>query len=190
MVALADLWLPILLAAVAVFIVSSVIHMVLPIHKGDYKKLPNEDAVLESMRNHGVQQGSYMFPCAGSMKEMGTPEMIEKMNKGPVGYMIVLPNGPFPIGKSLIWWFLYSIAIGVFVAYLGTLAPLARGAEFMEVFRFTGTAAVLGYAMSNVVDSIWKGVAWSVTFKFVFDGLLYGLATGAVFGWMWPGVSA
>ena len=51
---LADLWLPIVLSAVLVFVVSSILHMVIPIHKGDYKKLPGEDQVLESMRGAGV----------------------------------------------------------------------------------------------------------------------------------------
>ena len=45
MVALADLWLPILVSGVVVFVVSSVIHMLIPIHRGDYAKLPGEDAV-------------------------------------------------------------------------------------------------------------------------------------------------
>src|SRR5439155_25337045 len=35
--------LPILLSAVLVFVVSSVIHMASPWHKGDYPKLSNED---------------------------------------------------------------------------------------------------------------------------------------------------
>ncbi len=39
---LTELWLPILLSAVFVFIVSSIIHMALPIHKGDYGKLTNQ----------------------------------------------------------------------------------------------------------------------------------------------------
>ncbi|MCI0651739.1 MAG: hypothetical protein L0Z55_07635 [Planctomycetes bacterium] len=188
-VPLVDLWIPIIAAAVAVFVVSSIIHMVLPIHRGDFKKLPGEAAVLEAMRTQGVQPGSYMFPCAGSMKEMCTPEMTAKMNQGPVGNMTVLPSGPFSMGKSLLQWFVYSVVIGVFVAYIAGLG-LARGADFMAVFRFTGAAAVLGYALSNVCDSIWKGVSWGITAKFIFDGVLYGLATGAVFGWLWPAAAA
>jgi hypothetical protein len=31
-----DLWLPVLLSAVFVFIASSVLHMLIPIHKGDH----------------------------------------------------------------------------------------------------------------------------------------------------------
>ena len=58
---LADLWLPILLSAVFVFVASSVLHMVLPIHKGDYKKPPGEDAVLESMRDRASRPVTTCF---------------------------------------------------------------------------------------------------------------------------------
>ena len=35
-------------------------------------------------------------------------------------------------------------------------------------------------------DSWWKGVSWSSTLKYVFDGVLYGLATAGTFAWLWP----
>jgi hypothetical protein len=76
--------------------------------------------------------------------------------------------------------------ISLVVAYLGRLA-LPRGADFTSVLRLTGAAAVLGYAFSNVTDSIWKGVSWGTTLKFVFDGIVYGVVTGATFAWLWPG---
>lgn len=43
MVTLSALWLPILLSAVIVFVASSIIHMAIPIHKNDYRQLPDED---------------------------------------------------------------------------------------------------------------------------------------------------
>ncbi len=49
MVSLTQLWLAILLSGVAVFVVSSILHMALPLHKGDYKKLPGEADILEAM---------------------------------------------------------------------------------------------------------------------------------------------
>ena len=185
MISLLDLWLPILVAAVFVFLASSVIHMALPIHKGDYGKLPGEDKVLEAMRAQSVRPGSYMFPCAGSMKEMGTPEMVEKLNRGPVGFLTVVPSGPIAMGKHLVQWFVFSIAVGVLVAYVAEVG-LTRGASSMSVFRLTATAAFLGYALTNVTDSIWKGVCWSITAKFLFDGLVYALVTAAAFAWLWP----
>ena len=154
------IWLPILMSAVFVFVASSILHMVIPVHKGDYGKLPGEPDILESMRGHKVAPGSYMFPCADSMKAMA-------------------------MGKALATWFIYSIVISIFVGYLGSFS-LESGAEYGLVFRVTGTAAILGYAMNSVVDSIWKGVSWTITSKFVFDGVVYGLVTAGAFGWLWP----
>ena len=182
---LADLWLPILLSAVLVFVVSSILHMVIPIHKSDYKKLPGEKSVLEEMRTQGVQPGAYSFPCPDSMKDMSSPEMIEKYKQGPVGILSVLPNGPPNIAKSLVQWFLYSVLLSVFVGYVAALG-LGRGAEYMAIFRMTGTVAILAYAVPNISESIWKGQSWTTTVKFIVDGIVYGLVTAGTFGWLWP----
>ncbi len=45
---------------------------------------------------------------------------------------------------------------------------------------------MLTFSVSYVPDSIWKGVPWMVTFKNVVDGVVYGLVTAGVFGWLWP----
>ncbi len=183
---LTELWLPIVLSAVFVFIVSSVIHMALPIHKGDYRKMKGEDAVLQALRSAGVAPGLYMFPCARSMKEMSSPEMVERVKKGPVGWLTVVPPGGLNMGKSLVLWFVYCLIVGALVAYVGWHG-LLPGAAYLRVFQLTGTAAVLGYAVGYFHESIWKGGSWSTTAKFVFDGVVYGLVTAGTFGWLWPG---
>ncbi len=185
MVSMTELWLPILLSAVFVFIASTIIHMATPMHKGDFRKMPGEEKILAEMRAQGVRPGSYGFPCCESMKDMGSPEMIAKCNLGPVGFMTVVPNGPCNMGKNLGMWFAYSILIGVIVACAAG-ASLHRGTGFAAVFHLTGLAAILGYAMGALPDSIWKGQKWSITLKFAFDGVVYGIVTGATFGWLWP----
>jgi len=185
MISMTELWLPILLSAVFVFIVSSILHMAIPIHKGDYRKLPGEEKILAEMRAHGVGPGGYAFPCCENMKDMGSPEMVAKCNLGPVGFMTVIPNGPCNMGKSLVLWFLYSVLISAFVAHLAGQG-LRPGEAFKSVFHMTALAAVLGYAIGNLPESIWKGQKWSITLKFVFDGVVYGVVTGATFGWLWP----
>lgn len=185
MTTVAMLWLPILLSAVFVFIVSSIIHMAVPIHKNDYRGMPNEDDARKALRNANIPPGQYMFPHADSMKEVGSPEMQAKFKEGPVGIMIMRSAGMPSMGKSLLSWFVFCVVIGVFVAYLTGLA-LAPGAAAMTVFRISATVALLGHAFTSVNDSIWKGLSWGVTCKFVFDGLLYALATGATFAWLWP----
>jgi len=182
---LSSLWLPVLLSAVFVFVASSLLHMVLPIHKGDYARLPAEADVLAALRGAGVAPGDSMFPCPSSVKAMGSPEMLERYRRGPVGFMTVLPSGPPAMGRSLLQWFLFSLLVSVLVAYVGSLA-LPPGAAYLAVMRITATVAILTYGVSHVPDSIWKGHGWASTFKFLFDGVVYGLVTGGTFGWLWP----
>jgi len=187
MVSLSALWLPILLSAVFVFVVSSLVHMVLKWHNNDWGAAPNEKDVMAAMRSAGVSPGQYFFPHCADFKDMCTPEMEEKYKAGPVGFMTVLPNGTPGMGKSLTQWFLFSLLISVFVAYIGTLA-LDPGEDYAKVFQVIGTAGILGYAVSCITDSIWKGVSWMATLKFVLDGVMYGLTTAGTFAWLWPGL--
>ena len=172
---LGDYWLAIIVSGAAVFIVSSIIHMGLQWHKGDYGKLAGEDEMLAAMREHGVGVGHFMFPCPGSMKAMAEPEMQEKYKQGPVGFMTVMPSGVPTMGKSLGQWFAYSVLVAVFAAYVLSFA--GEG----SVFRLTSTVAFIGFGLGAMQDSIWKGVSWSITGKFLVDGLLYGLTTGCCF---------
>ncbi len=185
MVSLMELWLPILLSAVSVFAASSIIHMVLGYHKSDYKKLPGEDKIAAAMREEGVEPGFYSLPHCTDMKEMGKPETIEKFNQGPVGLLSLAPTGPPAMGKLLGMWFTFCLVIGVFVAYM-TGRNLGPGADYLAVFRIAGTTAFLAYGASEPIASIWKYQPWGVTMKHVFDGFIFALLTGGVFGWLWP----
>jgi hypothetical protein len=185
MVPVLSLWLPIILAAVFVFIASSIIHMVLPIHRGDLRRLPKEDEVREALRPFAIPPGDYAVPMAGSMAAMKDPAFMAKMREGPVALITVAPNGPPTIGTSLILWFLYSLVVGVFAAYIAGRA-LHQGADYLEVFRFAGCTAFAGYSLALVQSSIWARRSWVTTAKAMLDGLLYALLTGGTFGWLWP----
>lgn len=185
MIPLTALWLPILVSAAIVFFSSFIMHMVLTYHRSDYRQLPDEDRVTDAMRGAGVTPGpAYYFPYC-SFKEMKSPPMIEKFKRGPVGFLTVLPAGPPAMGKNMIQWFLYCAVISIFAAYLsGRL--VAPGADFLHVFRVVGTVAWLGYGAAHAQESIWNGRSWVVTFKHLFDALIYALLTAGVFGWLWP----
>ncbi len=188
MITLFALWLPILLSAVAVFVVSSIIHMGLQYHKNDFIGLPDEKGVRDALRGFNIPPGNYHFPHAGSMKEYGTPEFAEKCKAGPNGFFTVLPNSVPGMGQQLASWFLYSLVVGVFAAYVGRLT-LAPGSEYLIVARVTGTVAFCGYSLALLQNSIWYKRGWSGTLKSMFDGLVYALLTGGFFGWLWPGVA-
>ena len=181
-----SLWLPILVSAVVVFIASSVIHMALRYHKNDFKRLPTESDVLASLRSFQLPPGEYFFPFADGGEEMRSDEWKKKVDTGPVGFMTVMPNRPMDMGKNLTQWFVYCLVVGLLTAYLTGLA-YGPGTDYMVIFRFAGTAAFIGYTAAMWQNSIWWSRSWSTTLKSTFDGLVYGLLTAGVFGWMWPG---
>ncbi len=93
MVPLTALLLPILLAAVIVFVASSLIHMVLKYHQSDYRQLPEEEKLLGALRPAGLTPGLYHFPFC-THKDMNTPAMQEKYKQGPVGFLTIYPSAP------------------------------------------------------------------------------------------------
>jgi hypothetical protein len=185
MVTIASLWLPILVAAVVVFVASTIIHMVLTYHRADYHALPDEERLLDAVRGANLTPGVYFYPYAASMKEMGTPAMIEKFKRGPVGMLVALPAGPPTMPKHLVQWFGFCLVVGVFAAYVASRA-LDPGASYLSVFRIAGTVAFLGYAGAEATNAIWRGQPWGATLRNSIDGLVYALLTAGVFGWLWP----
>jgi hypothetical protein len=186
MTAIHLLWLPILLSSILIFLVSSFVHMVMPWHKNDYPKMPDEDKVQEALRPLAIPPGDYMIPRPVNREDMKSPEFLGKINKGPILVMTVMPNTSMKMGKSLLQWFIYCFVIGLFAAYI-TGRALPTGSDYLQVFRFAGTTAFLGYSLALCQMSIWYKRSWNLTFKAIIDGLLYALLTAGIFGWLWPG---
>jgi hypothetical protein len=187
MVTVMSLLLPILVSAVVVFLASWILHTILKYHNNDFKKVPNEDAVQDALRKFNIPVGEYMVPRCDNMKQMKDPAFLDKLNKGPVLMMTVMPNGPFTMGKSLAMWFIYCVVVSIFAGYVaGSAVP--AGSSYLEVFRFAGCVAFTGYTLALWQSAIWYRRTVSTVVKQTFDGLVYGLLTGGVFGAMWPGM--
>ena len=184
MTGLSALWLPILLSAVLVFVASSLIHMASPWHKSDYPKMPNEDQVMDALRPLAIPPGDYFFPRPAGRDDMTSPAFAEKIKRGPVAVMTVMPGG-MAMGRNLGMWFVYAIVMSAFAAYIAGRA-LAPGAVYLQVFRFAGATAFIGYSAALWQMSIWYRRAWLTTIKSTVDGLIYASLTAGVFGWLWP----
>jgi hypothetical protein len=185
MVPIPSLWLPIILSAVVVFIVSAIIHMVLPYHRNDFKKVAQDDSFLDAVRKLDLPPGDYMVPCGGGPEAMKDPAFIEKMKKGPLVIMTLVKGKAPSMGKELFQWFLFTVAVGIIAAYI-TGHALGVGATYRQVFRFAGCVSFVAYGFAQVPDSIWYKRSWATTWKSMFDALVYGFFTAGVFGWLWP----
>src|SRR5437870_6058523 len=123
------------------------------------------------------------MPRPASREEMRSPQFLEKFKRGPVMMFTVWPGGSMSMGRQLVQWFLYAVAVGCFAAYVAGRA-LSAGAPSGQVFRLAGVTAVGGDWLALWRMSIWYGRSCTITSKATVDGVLYGLLTGAALAWL------
>ena len=183
--AVVQLWLPILLSAVAIFIVSSLIHMVFKWHNSTYHKLGEEDAVRAAIRASGAQPGMYVLPHCTDMKDMQDPAIVQKMKEGPVGFLTLRPPGPPAMGASLLQWFLFTLAVAAGSAAI-TVQAVGLGAGGHVGAHMIGLISLMAYAMGGLPEGIWMGRPWKSVALHALDGLIYATVSAIVFMLLWP----
>jgi hypothetical protein len=183
---LLSLWLPILLSAVVVFVISCLVHMVIKWHANDYSTVPNEDAVRDALRAGNLTPGRYVLPFCKDMKDMTSEAMVKKYQEGPVGHLTILPNGQPNMGKYLGTWFLLCVVVSVVAGFLASrLIPMehvyAQGAA-----KLVFAVSFIGYGFGTLQESVWMGRPCMHSVKYLLDALLYAIGSAAVFYWLWP----
>ena len=180
-----DLWLPIIVSGVGVFIMSALVWTALPHHKKEFAAVPNEVAVMDAMRVGGITPGRYVTPFMGDRARMQTPEGQALLERGPIAYVTVQRPGMPNMGPMMLQSLLSATVISCFVAYLAWHA-LTPAATYLEVFRITGTATFMAYALGPISESIWFARPWKSQLLNLVDSLLYAGVAGGIFGWLWP----
>jgi len=183
MIPLTQVCLPALVAAVLIFVASSVIHMVLKWHNSEYRPFADEEAVRAAMRGSGA--GQYVIPYIGDMKRMKEPEVKRKFEEGPVAFVTVRPHGAFNMAKPLVLWFVYTLVISLLTGYIASRS-LAAGAPASHIMRVASLVPLLAYIGGSIQHGIWMGKPWSSVAKEVLDGAIYAGITGLTFAWLWP----
>lgn len=184
--ALLSLWLPILLSAVVVFVISSLIHMVIKWHASDYRGFANEDAVRAAIRAGNPAPGRYVVPYCSDMKEMGGEAMLQKYREGPVGQILLAPVGAPNIGRSLGQWLLFTLVVAVIAAVLVTQLFGLDPARARAAAKLAGAVSFVAYGLGTITESIWSARPWSSSVKYLLDAALYAVGSALVFYWLWP----
>lgn len=185
MVHLAQIWLPIVLSAIGVFVVSSLLHTVLNWHASDYWKLPDEEAARAALRKDAPMPGQYAVPWCTHGADMKSEEMQRKFREGPIALIYLRAAGAKHMGGALIAWFSFVLAASALIGYVAAVAAPV-GSTTPHVFRLVATTALLAYAGGAPVQAIWIGLPWRAAVKDMVDGAIYAAVTGALFAWLWP----
>jgi hypothetical protein len=179
------LWLPTILSAVAVFTLSSIIHMVVPWHKNDYVKFPDEDGVLSALRGFDLPPGEYMAPRPTSRSDMGSPEFAEKVKRGPLVILNITSGDSASMGRPLVLWLIYVLVVS---ALAGHIAYVFHdfAIDHRYIFHTVALTAFLAYASAQWQATIWFRKPWLTSLKSSFDGLIYAVVTALIFVYFWP----
>jgi len=179
--ALPHLPLAILAVAVAVFVASSLIHMVFKWHNADYLPLKNEDAVRDALRSATDGPGQYVLPYCGDMKAMQDPAVQQKFVEGPVGFVVLRPSGAPKMGGFLFKWFLLNLFVATIAAHAAAGAAMVQPGRHM-VFHAAAIVTFVAYATGSLSDGIWKGQPRKAVAKDLLDALIYAVVSGLVLG--------
>src|SRR5882672_7792293 len=113
-----SLLLPILLAAVAVFILSMIVHMAMPWHRSDYANVPNDDAAIAAIQSLNLAPDDYAVPNPRLPGGGKNPNFIANFERGPTFHMTVIRPGGMNMGKYLGTWFVFVLLIAAITGWV------------------------------------------------------------------------
>jgi hypothetical protein len=172
------------LGGLAFFFWSYVAHDVLPLGKAGIKEIPNEQAVLGSMKANMPEDGLYFLPGLGlpenatrAQQAAAMEARMHKVETGPSGLLVYHPALNFSFGKAL------GVELGTNILQV-LLAVILLGqtslVSFAARWRFITVAGVLAAISTNISYWNWYGfpgnytLAYTCTIAmgFVFAGLV------------------
>lgn len=151
-----------ILGGIAMFIWTSIAHLVLPLGEAGISEIPNESAVLSAMQsNMGDQTGLYIFPGLGVSKNAARQEKNEAMKQiaakaasGPSGLLMYHPTRQFTFGK----WMGIEFGTELLEAILAVfLLSQTRIASFAGRVGFVLVAGILAAIATNISYWNWYG---------------------------------
>jgi hypothetical protein len=159
-----------IISAIIAMVWSAASWMMLPFHDQTIQGFANEDAVAESIRQNAKEPGMYNIPWnKGNIEEMH-----QRMARGPVAFMAILPGGRSPeMGSMMGGSFLLNLFVGMMATYVMVntrLTSYIRRAGMFKIAAVAGTISAYGsqwtwwgfslhYAVVEIIDA---GFAWGL----------------------------
>ena len=163
-----------LLGGIAMFIWSSIAHMVLPLGETGLSEIPNEQTILDAMQhNIAEKSGLYIFPGFGlgpnptrEQKNEAMKHMADNFARRPSGILMYNAAGSRPI--DMVRWlgveFLTEVAEALLAVYLLSKTRLTN---FGTRVGFMIVAGILAAIATNISYWNWYGFPTSYTLSYV-----------------------
>jgi hypothetical protein len=176
-----------LLGGIAMFIWSSIAHMVLPLGETGLSEIPNEQTILDAMQhNIAEKSGLYIFPGFGlgpnptrEQKNEAMKHMADNFARRPSGILMYNAAGSRPI--DMVRWlgveFLTEVAEALLAVYLLSKTRLTN---FGARLGFMIGAGILAAIATNISYWNWYGFPTSYTLSYVSTQVVGFLCAGLV----------
>src|SRR5260370_15302186 len=173
-----------ILGGFAFFAWSFVAHMLLPLGEAGVKEMPNDQAVMASMKANLPERGLYLFPGSGlsanasrSERNAAMEQQFQKIATGPSGLLMYHPAREVSFPRMLATELLTNI-VQVLLAVL-LLAQTSLW-SFAARWWFITLAGILAAIITNVSYLNWYGFptrymlgyTFTILFGFFFPGLV------------------
>jgi hypothetical protein len=160
-----------ILGGLAFFLWSFVAHDVLPMGKAGIKEIPNEQAVLDSMKANMPENGLYLLPGLGvpegatrAQQAAAMEARMHKVETGPSGLLVYHPALQFSFGKALI----VELGTNILQVLLAVmLLSQTNLVSFAARWRFITLAGILAAISTNISYWNWYGFPGSYTVAYV-----------------------
>lgn len=185
------LGLPIVLSAIAVFLVSMFKRQLMPWYRGHLRSLPNEAAVADALR--GTEAGEYRIPFAGTIADVRSADFHERIARGPVALVSVWPGAAqLPFRRTAGTFFGVQLGYLLLISWLaGHTAHDALGLHgehttTWHIAHTVGLTAFAGYGFGLSQLSLLGVRGWRTWLAGFVEALVYAAITAAIFVWLWP----
>ncbi|MFL5236562.1 MAG: hypothetical protein ACJ8EL_03000 [Rhizomicrobium sp.] len=175
-----------ILGGIAMYIWSTLAHVVLPLGQVGLSQMPNEAAVLAAAQaSNGEKDGLYFFPWV----DPKDPQMMQKMDAAiktnPSGLMLYHPpgHGMTEMAGPMIMEFLKEVLQALIAAFLVSLAAVRTYFGRVGFVTLIGVAAAI---TTNISYWIWYGFPADYTFAAIVIELVDYIAAGLAIAW-WLG---
>jgi hypothetical protein len=175
------------LGGVAMFIWSSIAHMVLPLGEAGMKEIPDEATVARELhRSLADKSGLYIFPGLGvgenatrAEKHAAMKKAMDKVATGPSGIVMYNSGRPFSFARYLTIEFITEVVEATLAVFL---LGQTRIATFAGRVGFVTAAGVVAAIATNVSYWNWYGFPAVYTLSYMFIQIVGFVCAGLVAG--------
>ncbi len=160
------------LGGLAFFAWSSVAHMFLGLGDVGINDIPNEPAVVSAIKTNITQPGLYRVPGFGlgsgatqAQKMAKMKDLVPAMKAGPVGIMVIHPEGAEPIAPRQLITELVTNVIQILLAVI--LLGHTTLTSFVARWRFITIAGILAAISTNISYWNWYGFPGNYTLAYI-----------------------